>query len=141
MTRIRMLPILLVALVLAATWPGDAEAKRKKRRPPERSSQSSEKRSDKKSDPPAQKPEPARPAPASPQPASAAEVPAPPEARIADRIEFDERAVGGQTARPGTVRLFERRDSELRSMVHTRRSLRGAIVRSILGTQPTAQGK
>jgi hypothetical protein len=134
----RWLAALLVAAL--AGLPGDAEAKRKKR-PPDRSSQ----RGGKKASPPL-KPQAAR--PAAPAPSTPAETPAPagagsppPEVNVADRIEFDERAIGGQTARPGTVRLFERRDSDLRSMVHTRRGLRGAIVRSILGRPPAAKDK
>ena len=119
---LRVLVVLLAAALLGS---GRAEAKRRKRHDV----------APKSAPKPKEEPEKARPKVAEPTPAT----PPPPDLEVSGRIEFDERLVGGQTAKPGTVRLFERRDSELRSMVRTRRDLRGAVVRSILGTEPAAK--
>jgi hypothetical protein len=85
------------------------------------------------------KPAPRKPDPAAPAAAEAA--PAAEEVIRESRIEFDERLIAGQTAKPGSVRIFERRDSDLASLVSLHRQLRGAIVRSILGRDVRDAGR
>jgi hypothetical protein len=47
------------------------------------------------------------------------------------RIDFDERLVQGQTKRAEALYLFERKDSEIRSMVFRRKSFRQEILRKL----------
>jgi hypothetical protein len=57
------------------------------------------------------------------------------EIKRGERIEFDERLIQGQTAKAGALYLFDRKPSDLRSMVHERESYRGEIVRQIFPDQ------
>jgi len=48
-----------------------------------------------------------------------------------ERIEFDERLIQGQTAKAGALYLFDRKPSDLRSMVHERESYRTEMVEQV----------
>lgn len=47
------------------------------------------------------------------------------------RVDFDDRLIQGQTNKSGAIYIFERKSSELRSMVRRRTSFREEIYRSI----------
>ncbi len=47
------------------------------------------------------------------------------------RINFDERLVKGQTAKAGSVYIYERQEIEIRSLVRERARLRDKIVRTV----------
>jgi len=51
--------------------------------------------------------------------------------RSPTRVDFDERLVQGQTKKAEALYLFERKDSEIRSMVFRRKSFRKEIVRKL----------
>ncbi len=46
----------------------------------------------------------------------------------ARRIEFDERLIMGQSLKSGAVYLFERKDSEIQSMLNIRRDFRKKLL-------------
>jgi len=46
----------------------------------------------------------------------------------ASRIEFDERLIMGQSLKSGAVYLFERKDSEIQSMLKTRKDFRKELL-------------
>jgi len=47
------------------------------------------------------------------------------------RVDFDDRLIQGQTNKSGAIYIFERKSSDLRSMVRRRKSFRKEIYRSI----------
>lgn len=47
------------------------------------------------------------------------------------RVDFDDRLIQGQTNKSGAIYIFERKSSELHSMVRRRHSFREEILRSI----------
>lgn len=47
------------------------------------------------------------------------------------RVDFDDRLIQGQTNKSGAIYIFERKSSDLRSMVRRRKSFRKEIFRSI----------
>jgi hypothetical protein len=47
------------------------------------------------------------------------------------RVDFDDRLIQGQSNKSGAIYIFERKSSELRSMVRRRTSFRDEIIRSI----------
>lgn len=66
--------------------------------------------------------------------ASAQEERAAPEAlkrRGTTRIEFDPRAVEGQTKKAGAIYLFQRKDAEIKSLVKRRKSFREEILKKL----------
>ena len=66
--------------------------------------------------------------------ASAQEEGAAPEAlkrRGTTRIEFDPRAVEGQTKKAGAIYLFQRKDAEIQSLVKRRKSFREEILKKL----------
>lgn len=52
-------------------------------------------------------------------------------ARSPSRVDFDERLVQGQTKKAEALYLFQRKDSEVRSMVPRRKSFRKEIIRKL----------
>lgn len=100
---LRALVVVGVAAALSAPGPA-AGARRKASRPPEKAPES---------------------APAKSEPEAGSAI------KRGERIEFDERLMQGQTARAGALYLFDRKPSDLRSMVRERESYRGEIVREI----------
>lgn len=138
MTILRAIVIALIFGFLSAAVPADARKKRKRNsRPAATQKQKAQKPAQKAVAKPLVGEEPERLAPAGDAPPTARNV-AGAEESITSRIEFDERLIAGQTSKPGAVRLFERRDSDLKSIVQARRDLRGEVVRSILGREPEA---
>jgi hypothetical protein len=53
------------------------------------------------------------------------------EPRGPKRIDFDERLIKGQTAKTGSVYIYERKVIELRSMVQGLRTLRDRTLRTV----------
>ena len=104
-------------LVLVA-WPALAFAAPKKPKPPP--------------PPPVARPTPGRPPPPPATPKEAAQ--------RESRIEFDERLVQGQTA-AGAIYLFQRGESEFRSMVKLPESFRDRTVDPVLHDRPAAGGR
>ena len=49
----------------------------------------------------------------------------------AERIEFDERLIMGQSLKSGAVYLFERKDSEIQSMLKVRKDFRKELLEPI----------
>ena len=47
------------------------------------------------------------------------------------RIEFDPRAVEGQTKKAGAIYLFQRKDAEMTSLVNRRKSFREEILKKL----------
>ena len=47
------------------------------------------------------------------------------------RIEFDPRAVEGQTKKAGAIYLFQRKDAEIKSLVKRRKSFREEILKKL----------
>ena len=47
------------------------------------------------------------------------------------RVNFDERLIQGQTAKAGSVYIFDRAQSEIRSLVRRKRSFRMKIIRTV----------
>ncbi|MBN2362084.1 MAG: hypothetical protein JXR83_21715 [Deltaproteobacteria bacterium] len=47
------------------------------------------------------------------------------------RVDFDDRLIQGQTNKSGAIYIFERKNSEIHSMVRRRTSFREEILRSI----------
>ena len=47
------------------------------------------------------------------------------------RVNFDERLIKGQTTKAGSVYIFDRQQSEVRSLVNRRRSFRRKILRTV----------
>lgn len=47
------------------------------------------------------------------------------------RIEFDPRAVEGQTKKAGAIYLFQRQDADLKSLVERRKSFREEVLRKL----------
>jgi len=47
------------------------------------------------------------------------------------RIEFDPRAVEGQTKKAGAIYLFQRKDAELKSLVERRKTFREEILKKL----------
>ncbi len=47
------------------------------------------------------------------------------------RIEFDPRAVEGQTKKAGAIYLFQRKDAEIKSLVKRRKSFRKEILKKL----------
>jgi hypothetical protein len=136
MTVWRAIVSVLIFGFLSAALPADARKKKKRaNRPTAAQKQKAQKPAPKAPSRPATQ-EPDRLAPAGEEPPTARNVAG--EESVTNRIEFDERLIAGQTAKPGAVRLFERRDSDLKSIVQARRDLRSEVVRSILGRQPEA---
>ncbi len=78
---------------------------------------------------------------ATPTPAAAPAAPAPAPAesgggvmtrrRGPSRVDFDDRLIQGQTNKSGAIYIFERKSSELHSMVRRRTTFREEILRSI----------
>ncbi len=67
-------------------------------------------------------------------PASAQDEGAAPEAlkrRGTTRIEFDPRAVEGQTKKAGAIYLFQRKDAEIKSLVKRRKTFREEILKKL----------
>jgi hypothetical protein len=112
---LRVLAATVVALTLTASGP--AIAAKKNVKPPERPPESSA---------PVRTPSAAK---AAPEPDTSGEI------KRGDRIEFDERLIQGQTAKAGALYLFDRKPSDLRSMVHERSSYRTEIVHEIFPRQ------
>ena len=51
--------------------------------------------------------------------------------RGTNRIEFDPRAVEGQTKKAGAIYLFQRKDAELKSLVERRKTFREEILKKL----------
>lgn len=47
------------------------------------------------------------------------------------RMDFDERLIKGQTTKAGSVYIFDRQESEIRSLVKRKRSFRWKIIRTV----------
>ena len=47
------------------------------------------------------------------------------------RVNFDERLIKGQTTKAGSVYIFDRQESEIRSLVDRKRKFRDKIIRTI----------
>ena len=47
------------------------------------------------------------------------------------RIEFDPRAVEGQTKKAGAIYLFQRKDAEIKSLVERRKSFKKEILKKL----------
>ncbi len=47
------------------------------------------------------------------------------------RVNFDERLIKGQTTKAGSVYIFDRQESEIRSLVDRKRSFRKKIIRTV----------
>lgn len=47
------------------------------------------------------------------------------------RVNFDERLIKGQTAKAGSVYIFDRQQSEVRSLVERNRSFKHKIIRTV----------
>ena len=47
------------------------------------------------------------------------------------RVNFDERLIKGQTTKAGSVYIFDRQQSEVRSLIERKRSFRHKIVRTV----------
>jgi hypothetical protein len=47
------------------------------------------------------------------------------------RVNFDERLIKGQTTKAGSVYIFDRAESEIRSLVDRKRSFRKKIIRTV----------
>ena len=47
------------------------------------------------------------------------------------RVNFDERLIKGQTTKAGSVYIFDRQQSEVRSLVNRKRSFRHKILRTV----------
>ena len=63
--------------------------------------------------------------------AAAAPASGPVSSRGPTRIDFDDRLIQGQTNKSGAIYIFERKNSEIHSMVRRRTSFREEILRSI----------
>ena len=48
-----------------------------------------------------------------------------------NRVDFDERIIKGQTAQSGAVYLFQRKDTQLKSLIKTKKSYQKEIVEEI----------
>jgi len=47
------------------------------------------------------------------------------------RVNFDERLIKGQTTKAGSVYIFDRQESEIRSLVNRKRAFRYKIIRTV----------
>ena len=47
------------------------------------------------------------------------------------RINFDERLIKGQTTKAGSVYIFDRQQSEIRSLIDRKRQFRQKIIRTV----------
>lgn len=47
------------------------------------------------------------------------------------RVNFDERLIKGQTTKAGSVYIFDRQESEIRSLVERKRNFRHKIIKTV----------
>ena len=47
------------------------------------------------------------------------------------RVDFDDRLIKGQTTKAGSVYIFDRQQSEVRSLINRKRSFRHKILRTV----------
>jgi hypothetical protein len=47
------------------------------------------------------------------------------------RVNFDERLIKGQTTKAGSVYIFDRQESEIRSLVDRKRNFRQKIIKTV----------
>ncbi len=47
------------------------------------------------------------------------------------RVDFDDRLIKGQTARAGSVYIYDRQEIDIRSLVRRTRSFRARIIRTV----------